>query len=638
MAPLKRFQSVSTRQRSTTADTVSRRERSVTVTGDDADTIAEARERTCMAQSRSRTSGGAASTTTQAEETEADAQTNEASENIPLSEKVVAHSMFIPRIVLCLTTFMGKIGCSYYDPQLQKLFLIEDSLDSPKFDLALNIVEQVRPHLLLVSNRSDEGFIDGIKTRPVTDMAMDHAAIVEIRSNKEFSSSQGRLHLLNLPLLSVEGGDLQDPLSARNRNHGVVNAMNREADTHSDDVIDTAVQRNRDAYSFMQLRNRNRSLAKTAEQRVISNLKLGGSVLQNMNKSLETVACLLNYVSRRRNLQADEDEDEGDFHISSIELIALTKTPLGRALMRRWMTQPSLEISVLDNRFDAVECFTRVDNQHISSSIVHALNIKNVPRVLKLLRTGLASHREWLALSDFLTAAIKIRESVSNLSGGKDVEILRTYFESFEVNAFSELRDDIEDKIDWPESRDQHRVCIREGVDGKLDDNRRIYQGLPNMLSRIAEHITLSLEPGFCTSLNVVYFPQLGYLCAIPLTDRANDDPAAPQTPPGWTQQFETEVSIYYKNTEMRDLDEWIGDLHGFILDREVEIIQEMLLRALKQEDVFREVSDILAEIDVLLSFADASKQCEQSLECDCSLYSTEIAHRRVDAAANYRE
>lgn len=88
----------------------------------------------------------------------------------------------------------------------------------------------------------------------------------------------------------------------------------------------------------------------------------------------------------------------------------------------------------------------------------------------------------------------------------------------------------------------------------------------------------------------------------------------------------------------MRDLDEWIGDLHGFILDREVEIIQEMLLRALKQEDVFREVSDILAEIDVLLSFADASKQCEQSLECDCSLYSTEIAHRRVDAAANYRE
>lgn len=115
---------------------------------------------------------------------------------------------------------------------------------------------------------------------------MDHAAIVEIRSNKEFSSSQGRLHLLNLPLLSVEGGDLQDPLSARNRNHGVVNAMNREADTHSDDVIDTAVQRNRDAYSFMQLRNRNRSLAKTAEQRVISNLKLGGSVLQNMNKSV----------------------------------------------------------------------------------------------------------------------------------------------------------------------------------------------------------------------------------------------------------------------------------------------------------------------------------------------------------------
>ena len=33
---------------------------------------------------------------------------------------------------------MGKIGCCYYDPAQRKLYLIEDSVDSSKFDLALN--------------------------------------------------------------------------------------------------------------------------------------------------------------------------------------------------------------------------------------------------------------------------------------------------------------------------------------------------------------------------------------------------------------------------------------------------------------------------------------------------------------------
>lgn len=85
-------------------------------------------------------------------------------------------------------------------------------------------------------------------------------------------------------------------------------------------------------------------------------------------------------------------------------------------------------------------------------------------------------------------------------------------------------------------------------------------------------------------------------------------------TPAGWQFQFSTEISVYHKNQEMRDLDTHVGDLHGFIVDREVEIVQEMLEQVLKVQETLCDVADVLAELDVLLAFADAARACELCL------------------------
>ena len=91
---------------------------------------------------------------------------------------------------------------------------------------------------------------------------------MEVRSNREFVANQGRSQLLDLPLLSTD-----DELDAGQQDG-------------NDDLVDTDLQRNRDAYSFMRLRNRQKSGPRTAEQKIISNLKLGGSLLQDMDKSV----------------------------------------------------------------------------------------------------------------------------------------------------------------------------------------------------------------------------------------------------------------------------------------------------------------------------------------------------------------
>lgn len=128
--------------------------------------------------------------------------------------------------------------------------------------------------------------------------------------------------------------------------------------------------------------------------------------------------------------------------------------------------------------------------------------------------------------------------------------------------------------------------------------------------SKIAQHISKDIDADFCQSLNVIYFPQLGYLCAVPLPDVFPNPTMDAATPPGWQFQFSTEISIYYKNQEMRDLDTHVGDLHGFIVDREVELVQEMLEHVLQVQETLCDVADVLAELDVLLAFADAARTC----------------------------
>lgn len=55
-------------------------------------------------------------------------------------------------------------------------------------------------------------------------------------------------------------------------------------------------------------------------------------------------------------------------------------------------------------------------------------------------------------------------------------------------------------------------------------------------------------------------------------------------------------------------MDDHIGDLHSAIVDRELEIIQELVEEVLKHDEVIALICDICAELDCLLSFSEASR------------------------------
>lgn len=93
-----------------------------------------------------------------------------------------------------------------------------------------------------------------------------------------------------------------------------------------------------------------------------------------------------------------------------IGILDNTTASLGRSLLRTWLLRPSLSISVITARHDAVASFIRPENLVTAAAIhIHLKGIRNIPRILGAMRNGKAGIGEWqglLKVGDFFKAEI----------------------------------------------------------------------------------------------------------------------------------------------------------------------------------------------------------------------------------------
>ncbi|CAJ0825893.1 5140_t:CDS:10 [Entrophospora sp. SA101] len=131
---------------------------------------------------------------------------------------------------------------------------------------------------------------------------------------------------------------------------------------------------------------------------------------------------------------------------------------------------------------------------------------------------------------------------------------------------------------------------IKPYIDEDLDEMKRVYDGLDDFLSEVANEISTTIPNEITTSLNVIYYPQLGYLIAIPLKLEWKDEKDFEFD--GLYFQFNTSTTVYYKNDRMK------GDIHGLIVDKEIEIIQKLQDRILQYVNLLLNASVLCSELD----------------------------------------
>lgn len=85
-----------------------------------------------------------------------------------------------------------------------------------------------------------------------------------------------------------------------------------------------------------------------------------------------------------------------------------------------------------------------------------------------------------------------------------------------------------------------------------------------------------------------MYLPQLGFLIKMPQDQPYGD----------LEFQFSADEDAYYKNSTMRDLNDEIGDIHTNIVDRELELVQEIKDTLFQNTSEYLYVSSLVAHLD----------------------------------------
>lgn len=526
---------------------------------------------------------------------------------------------------ICLTTCcqFGRLACAHYDPLRSTIYVLEDTPDNGHFDMAQTLLDQVNPDIILTNSKTDDNYMDLLRS------AMDNSGgVFQIRPHKDFTPAKGRDRLLSLQFLSE---------------------LSMEDDVRSAQDSDSSASDARNAYNFM--RRRRDITGDPLMKKWNASIRLCNfASLDTSPLCLACIGALIDHLVRERAISELEDEGIGGLDIRGIEPVALeevmqinadalyslqifeneshasihsdktkeglslygilnnTKTSLGRSLLRTWCLRPSLSLETINARHDAVACFLRPENLGTANSMHNLLKgIKNVPKILSSMKAGKAGISEWQCLVKFTFYSALLRDAVSELYQGTTAPIVSKLIAALDIFNFREVGTLVNDTIDWEESTSAGRVCVRANVDEDLDNRKRIYHGIDDVLSRVAEQICHTVPPDYATSLNVVYFPQLGFLICIPMLEQWKNNEEITEIE-GWSFQFSSDAHVYFKSKEMHDMDTHIGDLHSAIVDREIEIVQVLLEKILPHYDIMVKACDTCAELDCLLSFAQASR------------------------------
>lgn len=113
-----------------------------------------------------------------------------------------------------------------------------------------------------------------------------------------------------------------------------------------------------------------------------------------------------------------------------------------------------------------------------------------------------------------------------------------------------------------------HRTVVNVGVSDELDAMKRTYDGIEDLLSQTSREIAATIPAVYSVDLNVIFFPQIGFLISIPLnpnTGRGDLEEVGDIEGDRWERIFSTATRVYYKDYRMRELDETLGDMHAVI-------------------------------------------------------------------------
>ncbi|KAI1304784.1 putative MSH5 protein [Xylaria venustula] len=313
----------------------------------------------------------------------------------------------------------------------------------------------------------------------------------------------------------------------------------------------------------------------------------------------------------------------------------LAVTTQGKLKLRRMFLQPSTDIDLIHERQQTISFFLRPSNADALCGIRKDLRrIKDMKSVMLLLRKGIdivgrkitVANNVWAILQKFAAYSLQLRESLRALVDAQMVDVVKKAIEAIDPIQIRQVGELITETIDSEQSVDRGRIAVKQGVDAVLDERKRCYDGMDSFLANVIARLQDSLPEWARRYVkNCIFFPQLGFLTVVsinPQTGKGNYNGEGLNDT--WSCMFLADGSAYYKNQQMKELDEKLGDLYCMILDQEIEIIHQLAVKVIGREMAIIAASEILGELDSLIALATL---CDQNKWTAPQITNSNIIH-----------
>ena len=291
-----------------------------------------------------------------------------------------------------------------------------------------------------------------------------------------------------------------------------------------------------------------------------------------------------------RSLELLNSMEEGGCSLLSV--IDNTITPMGGRLLRRWILFPLKDKKPICERLDVVEYMFRdsMTRKTLEDNFQH---IGDLERIISRVAVGRVSPRELMQLKSALNAIIPIKDACQQA----DNETLKRIGDSLDL--CTDIRERIERELqpDAPQLVNKGNV-IADGVNQQLDELREISRNGKDYLLKIQER---EIAQTGISSLKIGYNNVFGYYLEVRNTYKD-------KVPEEWIRKQTLAQAERYITQELKKYEEEITGAEEKILSIEERLFAELVTRTQDFIPQIQRDANLIANLDCLLSFAQAAE------------------------------
>ena len=331
--------------------------------------------------------------------------------------------------------------------------------------------------------------------------------------------------------------------------------------------------------------------------------QVAGVILQYLKETQPTSLPLLNHVSTysisefmtldastRRNLELTETIRRGEAQGSLLAILDQTVTPMGRRLIRQWVSKPLLDIQAINARQDIVSYFLKegLIRQELRAGMS---KITDLERVINRISAGIAAPRDLVALRTNLEKLPEIKALLKT-----DESVLQALREDFAL--CPEILDLVTRAIaEEPPATLQNTGVIRAGYSEELDNIIEMSRHAREWISNLEN---VERERTGIKTLKVGYNRVFGYYIEITHSNTG-------QAPADYIRKQTLVNAERYITPEMKEYESLVLNAEERIHEVESRLFKELCREISRSDADILKTARIIGELDVYLSFAEVA-------------------------------